>query len=99
MARLAKAMAMDRATLGHNLRPLERDGLLVIAISEDDRRARLVSITEHGHATVMRAHPAWRRAQKGLEKALGRDEASHLRDLMDRIVAASFPRIEPDRSY
>lgn len=98
MARLAKAMAMERATLGHNLRPLERDGMLTITVSESDRRARLISITAHGRATVARAHPAWRRAQKGFEKAIGSEEAAHLRDLMDKIAAASFPRIELDRS-
>src|SRR5687768_13988095 len=48
MARLANAMTMDRATVGHNLRPLERDGLLRITMSAADRRAREVAITEIG---------------------------------------------------
>ena len=37
---LAAAMGMDRSTLGHNLRPLERDRFIRINDSEHDRRTR-----------------------------------------------------------
>ncbi|MGY4345093.1 putative transcriptional regulator [Bradyrhizobium sp. GM7.3] len=37
MARLAKLMSMDRATTGHNLRPLVRDGFVEISVGETDR--------------------------------------------------------------
>ena len=39
---------MDRATVEHNLRPLERDELITVAVSEADRRVRIVSITDEG---------------------------------------------------
>ena len=48
MSQLAGLLAMDRATLGHNLRPLERDGLLEIIPSKEDRRARLAAIIAAG---------------------------------------------------
>src|SRR5450755_4107156 len=42
MSELAAAMVMDRSTLGHNLRPLERDELLILRRSSGDRRKRHV---------------------------------------------------------
>src|ERR1700688_2404713 len=42
MCELATAMVMDRSTLGHNLKPLERDDLVVLKLSAGDRRKRHV---------------------------------------------------------
>jgi DNA-binding MarR family transcriptional regulator len=39
MLQIASLMTMDRATIGHNVRPLERDGLVATKVSEKDRRA------------------------------------------------------------
>ncbi|MDP3745406.1 MAG: MarR family winged helix-turn-helix transcriptional regulator [Phenylobacterium sp.] len=91
MARLANAMTMDRATVGHNLRPLERDGLLHITISAADRRAREVAITDRGYAVLLAAHSAWQLAQAGFESAFGAQEAAELRTLMDRVIEAPLP--------
>src|SRR3984885_6420600 len=48
MCELATAMVMDRSTLGHNLKPLERDDLVVLRLSSDDRRKRYVELTTKG---------------------------------------------------
>ena len=48
MCELATAMVMDRSTLGHNLRPLERDKLLVLRLAMSDRRKRHVELTKKG---------------------------------------------------
>ncbi len=48
---LAEAMVLDRATLGHNVRPLEARGLVRLAVGKD-RRSREVSITRAGRATI-----------------------------------------------
>src|ERR1700704_6602164 len=45
MCELATAMVMDRSTLGHNLKPLERDDLVTLRRSADDRRKRYVDLT------------------------------------------------------
>src|ERR1700730_13960268 len=37
MCELAAAMVMDRSTLGHNLRPLERDELVILRLGQDHR--------------------------------------------------------------
>ena len=93
MAGLANAMTMDRATVGHNLRPLERDGLLCITMSAADRRAREVAITDRGYAVLSAAYPAWQSAQAGFESAFGAPEAAGLRALMDRVIEAPLPHI------
>ncbi len=48
MCELATAMVMDRSTLGHNLRPLERDDLLSLRLTLTDRRKRHVTLTKKG---------------------------------------------------
>lgn len=100
MVSLANAMTMDRATIGHNLRPLERDGLVKIRIREEDRRVREVTITDRGESTLLAAYPSWQRARSGFESAFGVREASHLRDLMTRVIEAPLPRpdFEPTQS-
>ncbi|WP_439360892.1 MarR family winged helix-turn-helix transcriptional regulator [Bradyrhizobium sp. DASA03007] len=94
MAQLARLMSMDRATTGHNLRPLVRDGFVEISVGKNDRRERIVTITRQGHKTHGRALAAWRRAQTAFEEAMGEQEAADLRDLMKRIVDLPLPRAE-----
>jgi DNA-binding MarR family transcriptional regulator len=48
---LADALVMDRSALGHNLRPLERNELIALDESEEDRRRRRhVVMTPQGKA-------------------------------------------------
>jgi DNA-binding MarR family transcriptional regulator len=51
---LAEEMVLDRATLGHNVRPLEARGLVRLAVGKD-RRSREVSVTRAGRATIAEA--------------------------------------------
>jgi DNA-binding MarR family transcriptional regulator len=85
---------MDRATTGHNLRPLVRDGFVEISVGENDRRERIVTVTKEGHKMHTRALAAWRRAQTAFELAIGEREAADLRDLMNRVVDVPLPRPE-----
>jgi DNA-binding MarR family transcriptional regulator len=41
---LAEALVMDSGALAHTLKPLERDGLLAVAVDPADRRNRLTSL-------------------------------------------------------
>ena len=49
---------MDRTTLGRNLRPLERDGLLAIGADPRDRRRRALTVTPAGEARLAAARTA-----------------------------------------
>jgi DNA-binding MarR family transcriptional regulator len=82
MYELAAAMVMDRSTLGHNLRPLQRDKLLVLRLSPEDRRKRYVELTEKGRAVLLQARRSWRRAETRFEKIFGREPAAELRAVL-----------------
>jgi len=47
---LAAALVMDRTTLGRNILPLEREGLIEIGAGASDRRRREVYFRSHPHA-------------------------------------------------
>src|ERR1700730_14855375 len=76
MCDLADAMVMDRSTLGHNLRPLQRENLLLLRLSVDDRRKRLVLLTQKGKTTLQQARLLWRTAEGRFEEVFGRRRAA-----------------------
>ena len=95
---LAAELEMDRTTLGRNIRPLERDGLLHAGADPVDGRSRLLAITPHGLATLQRATPAWRQAQATFEACYGSEAAAGLRAALLGVVAALHPtRIDVER--
>ena len=84
---LAEAVLMDRTTLGRNLKPLEKQGLVRIAPGSD-RRTRLVRPTPEGGAALMRTLPLWQKAQAHMREKLGADRADRLiSDLREAIAA------------
>jgi len=60
IAPLADFLAMDRTTLTAALKPLERRGLIRIAVDPDDRRGRLINLTAQGRKLLAKAVPIWR---------------------------------------
>jgi DNA-binding MarR family transcriptional regulator len=86
MCELATAMVMDRSTLGHNLRPLERDELLVLRTGVTDRRKRHVELTKKGRSTLQRARRLWHNAEQRFEKIFGRQHAAELRTALLNIA-------------
>ena len=60
---LAGRSGLDQSTLSRNLRNLEKDGLIEIAIVEKDLRRRAVWLTEKGARRLEAAMPLWRDAQ------------------------------------
>jgi len=87
MCELATAMVMDRSTLGHNLRPLQRDELLSLRLAVADRRKRHVALTRKGKATLRRARRLWRTAEGRFEKIFGKRHAADLRAVLLYIAA------------
>jgi DNA-binding MarR family transcriptional regulator len=79
MAELANALVMDRSALGHNLRPLNRDGLITFVADENDRRRRHVALTSHGKAKFREAKRLWQTAQRRFLEVFGRTEGMSLR--------------------
>jgi len=57
---VAPLLAMDRTTLTANLKPLERNGLVSIAVDKKDRRSRRLSLTQAGVDLLIAATPIWK---------------------------------------
>lgn len=75
---LAAHLVMDRATLGHNLRPLQKAGWVTLAAGMD-RRRKMLALTETGSFVLADAGPLWRQAQDWFEACFGPRAASTLR--------------------
>ncbi len=88
---LANSMVMDRTTLGRAIRPLERDGLLMIGAG-DDGRTRSLRLTARGEARLKAAKAKWREAQREFEIAFGARDAADLRTVLQRVVSTRKSR-------
>ncbi|MGC4107416.1 MAG: MarR family winged helix-turn-helix transcriptional regulator [Thermomicrobiales bacterium] len=89
---LATAIDMDRSTLSRNLAPLERQGFVHLAAGQD-RRARIVSITQAGREKVDETRPLWRAAQDRVAALAGgqdvEDTLTMLLTLIDPVRTSS----------
>jgi DNA-binding MarR family transcriptional regulator len=66
---LSELTSLDETTLTRNLRPLVDAGLVAVR-SGDDRREKLVTVTNAATAKLAEAQPAWERAQAKMQKLL-----------------------------
>lgn len=87
---LAKELVMDRTTLGRNMLPLEREGLIEIVSSADDRRKKELRLTKAGVDRLRAASPGWNEAQARFEEAFGRKRTTELRGLLHQAVASEL---------
>ncbi|MBV8779002.1 MAG: winged helix-turn-helix transcriptional regulator [Alphaproteobacteria bacterium] len=87
---LAALLVMDRTTLGRNILPLERDGLIAVAPGSADRRRHELSITDAGVARHRTALKYWREAQARFGSAFGEERAATLRELLHDVTARDF---------
>ena len=90
MGQLAETLGMDRSTLGHNLRPLERDRLIKLVPGETDRRSRRVSLTPAGTAKYTEALALWKKVQKHFEPTYGSESAAQLRAVLHDLSKRSL---------
>jgi len=96
---LAEQLVMDPSTLTHNLRPMLKDGLVVLQVGTD-RRTRVVALTPEGKAVHRRARTLWLHAQAEFERVFGGDDAAALRELMFKVIRSDLssggtPRRKP----
>jgi DNA-binding MarR family transcriptional regulator len=87
---LAENMVMDRTTLGRNVLPLERDGLITIEPSASDRRAKELRLTKAGEKRLQQALGAWSHAQERFETSFGIRRAAELRAMLRAVAASQF---------
>ena len=87
---LADALVIDPGALAHTLKPLERDGFIVVKVNPDDRRHRLISLTARGRAKLAETDLLWAQAENSFETALGHTDAESLRTLLQRLISDDF---------
>ena len=88
---LARDLVMDRTTLGRNILPLEREGLVRTDPGRTDRRRKELRVTEAGAERLRVAVQHWTEAQAGFEAAFGPERAAELRAMMRAVAATDLP--------
>jgi DNA-binding MarR family transcriptional regulator len=83
---LAERTGLDQSTLSRNLRTLEGEGLVEIAVVETDLRRRAVWLTETGARRLEAAIPIWRKAHTKLTRRLSPGLARRLADETEALV-------------
>jgi DNA-binding MarR family transcriptional regulator len=79
MRDVAALLGLDRTTLTANLKPLERRGLVTVAVDEADKRSRRLYLTGAGRALLAEAVPLWKRTQAAVERRITRSSPDRLR--------------------
>jgi DNA-binding MarR family transcriptional regulator len=85
---LARSTGLEQSTLSRNLRTLEGQGLIEIAVVESDLRRRAVWLTETGARRLEAAIPLWRKAQSKLAKHFAPDLPQRLARSADELADA-----------
>ncbi|MEZ4861742.1 MAG: MarR family winged helix-turn-helix transcriptional regulator [Caldilineaceae bacterium] len=88
LTQIAEALVMDRSTLARNLQPLERDGLVEIALGAD-RRTRVARLTPAGHARLAQVIGAWDEGQAHFAAELGIEQLAEMVQTIGAVVNAA----------
>lgn len=80
LSAVAEATALDRSTLGRNLRVLEKDGFVRLAPGKDSR-TRVVTLTDKARSALDGAAPIWADVQTRVAAALPAESLAALRTL------------------
>ena len=87
---LAADLVMDRTTLGRNILPLQRDGLIAVQPGKSDRRSKELRLTDQGAARLRVAVQGWLDAQRQFEHAFGAERTSEMRALLHAVAATDL---------
>jgi DNA-binding MarR family transcriptional regulator len=87
---LAAELVMDRTTLGRNIRPLQRDGLIAVGPGKTDRRSKELTLTSAGIKRFQAAQKGWTKAQAEFERAYGVKRAKALRTLLEDVTSSEL---------
>jgi DNA-binding MarR family transcriptional regulator len=87
---LAKTLVMDRTTLGRNILPLEREGLIDVVPGRADRRSKVLHLAAAGAARLRAARKGWTEAHTRFEASFGGRRAAGLRALLHAVTATDL---------
>ena len=82
LTELANLLELDRSTVGRNTKILQRMGYIASAVSEEDHRENVLSLTPEALELLERATPVWREVQATVE---GRLEAAEFDQVLAKL--------------
>jgi DNA-binding MarR family transcriptional regulator len=88
LSEIADILGLERTTVTRDLRPLEKRGLVTVE-SGQDRRARIVRVTDAGRRTMTDAMPRWRAAQAKLLAGDAADSWPRIAEGLGRLADAA----------
>jgi len=92
---VAEMIGYDRATIGGVIERLERKGWVRRVVSEQDRRARELSLTAKGNSTRLALQPVVRELQKEILRPLSEADQELLIGLARQVVLSAQPPESP----
>jgi DNA-binding MarR family transcriptional regulator len=87
---LARELVTDRTTLGRNVLPLQREGLIAVVTGSADRRSKQLRLTDAGLARLRQARKRWAEAQAGFAAAFGSKRSLELRTLLHAVTTSDL---------
>ncbi|NGZ86925.1 MarR family winged helix-turn-helix transcriptional regulator [Duganella aceris] len=87
---LAAQLAIQISAITHALRPLVRDGLIVLHADDQDKRTKRASLTTVGVERLGEAIAHWSAANQRVEQVLGQEAAAALRAIADYVASEEF---------
>jgi DNA-binding MarR family transcriptional regulator len=95
LADLADVLVVEPSALSRNVALLKRRRLVKTTVG-DDKRARMVALTDLGRAALARALPLWTAAQAEIEAGLARELRATLA-MLDDVTRAALPALPAAR--
>ena len=92
---LAARLALDRTSTGALVHGLEKKGLVARAVSNTDRRARVLALTAKGAALHAKLRPKGEAAQAEILSVLTPAERKSLVDMLVRVIEANEAYVRP----
>ncbi|CAH2604107.1 MarR family transcriptional regulator [Rhodovastum atsumiense] len=84
LTELGRLAALDRSTVGRNVRVLARLGMVAQGPGKDQREA-MITLSPRGIETLQAAAPLWQACQQAVEARLGEERIRALADILDAI--------------
>lgn len=86
---LARAIGFDTSTIAAVIDRLEARALLTRSVSPQDRRVRLLTLTDAGAQALASVHPGMRRAQERMLEPLPAAERAEFMRMLKQLVTAN----------
>ena len=83
---LQEALILDQTSLTRALKPLVRDGYIVVSINAEDRRQKQLVLSTKGSALLAAALDEWNKAQAHVSERLGDLNTQAILDISEAVV-------------